>query len=115
MTWAGFKYAHVDELHSFLRDALVQFGEARTHPTVSLGTACLVPQIGTWYWCLRGVKNRSVALDPRECKRLTSSSVVVRAGDAPKVAVAEVQGGFPVWDLQTSGLERSGSSSGASG
>ena len=30
---AGFKYAHVDELHSFLRDALVQFGEAPTHPT----------------------------------------------------------------------------------
>ena len=114
MTWAGFKYAHVDELHSFLRDALVQFGEARTHPTVSLGAI----YISAWCprcLCPRGVKNRSVALDPRECKRLTSSSVVACAGDAPKVAVAEVQGGFPVWDLQTSGLERSGSSSGASG
>ena len=112
---AGFKYAHVDELHSFLRDALVQFGEAPTHPTAG---DC---QPGD---CLPGAPNRylvpvtsrtDLSLDPRECKRLTSSSVVVCSGDAPKVAVAEVQGGFPVWDLQTSGLERSGSSSGASG
>ena len=105
----------MDELHSFLRDALVQFGEAHTHPTAG---DC---QPGD---CLPGAPNRylvpvtsrtDLSLDPRECKRLTSSSVVVCAGDAPKVAVAEVQGGFPVWDLQTSGLERSGSSSGASG
>ena len=109
-TWTSCTPSSATPLSSSVRLRIQPLG------TVSLGTACLVPQSVPGARCPRDVKNRSVALDPRECKRLTFSSVVVvRSGDAPKVAVAEVQGGFPVWDLQTSGLERSGSSSGASG